>query len=50
VDQTLVLAGELGITSTPTLILPDGMVVPGYKTAEAILMLIGDNMAKVTAK
>lgn len=50
VDQTLTLAGELGITSTPTLVLPDGLVVPGYKTAEALLVLIGDNPAKVSAK
>lgn len=50
VDQTLALAGELGITSTPTLVLPDGLVVPGYKTAEALLVLIGDNLAQVSAK
>ena len=50
VDQTLVLAGELGIRSTPTLVLPDGMVVPGYKTAEALLTLIGVNVAQAGAQ
>jgi thiol:disulfide interchange protein DsbC len=42
VDQTLALVGELGIRSTPTLVMPDGLVVPGYKKAEALLALIGE--------
>jgi thiol:disulfide interchange protein DsbC len=44
VDQTIALAGELGIRSTPTLILPDGLVIPGYRKAEAILTIIGENL------
>jgi len=40
VDRTLKLAQELGIGSTPTLILPDGRMVPGYRTAEDILKMI----------
>jgi thiol:disulfide interchange protein DsbC len=50
VDQTLALVGELGISSTPTLVLPDGLVVPGYKTVEALLSLIGENVAKADAQ
>ena len=46
VDQTIALAAELGIRSTPTLILPDGLVVPGFKKAEALLSLIGENIAQ----
>jgi thiol:disulfide interchange protein DsbC len=48
VDQTLALAGELGIRSTPTLIMPNGVVVPGAKKAEALLTLIADNEALAT--
>ncbi|TNF49047.1 DsbC family protein [bacterium] len=40
IDRTIELARELGITSTPTMILPDGRVAPGYKKAEDILQLI----------
>lgn len=50
VDQTLALVVELGIRSTPTLVLPDGLVVPGYKNAEALLALIGENVAQVVAQ
>jgi thiol:disulfide interchange protein DsbC len=50
VDQTRALAAELGITSTPTLVLPDGLVEPGYKSAAALLTLIGDNVAKVNVQ
>ncbi len=46
VDQTLALVGELGIRSTPTLVMPDGLVVPGYKKAEALLVLIGENVVQ----
>lgn len=50
VDQTLALVGELGIRSTPTLVLPDGLVVPGFKNAEALLTLIGENVAQMVAQ
>ena len=46
VDQTIALAGELGIRSTPTLVLPDGRVIPGYRKAEAILTIIGENLTQ----
>jgi len=40
VDKTLVLAKELEIRSTPTLIMPDGRVLPGYKTADKLIEII----------
>jgi thiol:disulfide interchange protein DsbC len=50
VDQTLALVAKLGIRSTPTLVLPDGLVVSGYKNADALLTLIGENVAKVVVQ
>ncbi len=41
VDQTLALVETLGIRSTPTLVLPDGLVVSGAKSADDILKLLG---------
>ena len=40
VDRTIKLARDLGIGSTPTLILPDGRVAPGYRPAEEVLDLL----------
>ncbi|MBI5846964.1 MAG: DsbC family protein [Nitrospirae bacterium] len=40
VEANIKLAAELGITGTPTLILPDGMVVVGGKDARAIIELV----------
>ena len=40
VDQTLALGPELGIQSTPTLVLPNGLVMPGYKTADELIKRI----------
>ena len=37
VDETIKLARELNIRSTPTLIFPDGRVVSGFKTADEIV-------------
>ncbi len=50
IDQTLAMVGELGISSTPTLVMPDGQVVPGYRKAEALLAIIGENVAMATGK
>ena len=50
VDRTRALAVELGITGTPTLVLPDGLVAPGFKSADALLTLIGDNVARVNVQ
>ena len=36
IDQTIAVAGELGIRSTPTLVYPNGFVDPGYKKAEML--------------
>lgn len=40
IDDNIALAQSLGITSTPTLILPNGLVVPGFKSADDILRLL----------
>jgi thiol:disulfide interchange protein DsbC len=37
VDKNIALAKKLYITSTPTLIMPDGRVLPGFKKAEQII-------------
>lgn len=36
VDETIAVAGELGIRSTPTMIYPNGFVDPGYKKSEQL--------------
>jgi len=40
VDENIKLAEKLGIGSTPTIILPDGRVVPGYVDAPSLLKLM----------
>jgi thiol:disulfide interchange protein DsbC len=40
VDKNLKLADKLGISGAPTLILPDGRVIAGYKEADALIQLI----------
>lgn len=42
VDENIKLAQKLGITSVPTLILPDGKVISGYKDAKTLINLIGN--------
>ena len=44
VDQTLALAPDLGIQSTPTLVLPNGLVMPGYKTADDLVKRIREEL------
>lgn len=39
-ERNMALAYKLKIRSTPTMILPDGRVMPGYKKAEDILKLL----------
>lgn len=41
VDSTIKLAQTLGISGTPTLVLPDGRVMPGFRKAEEIRQLLG---------
>ncbi|HXV19539.1 MAG TPA: DsbC family protein [Desulfuromonadales bacterium] len=45
IDDTLALVEKLGINSTPTLVLPDGRVMPGYKKADDLLKLLGAKTA-----
>ena len=45
VDQNIALAHDLGIHSTPTLVLPDGRVFPGFKRADDILRLLNSPAA-----
>jgi thiol:disulfide interchange protein DsbC len=40
VAATKALAGELGLNGTPTLVLPDGTVLPGARKAEDLLQII----------
>ena len=42
VDDSTKLAEKLGISSLPTLVLPDGKIMPGYRDAKSILSLIGN--------
>lgn len=39
-DETIALAEKLGITGTPTIILPDGGVLSGFRTAPELIKLI----------
>jgi thiol:disulfide interchange protein DsbC len=41
VDETIKLGESLGITATPTLVLPDGTIMPGFKEAGELKKLIG---------
>jgi thiol:disulfide interchange protein DsbC len=40
VDENLKLARKLGISSAPTLIMPDGRVIKGYRDANTLKELI----------
>jgi thiol:disulfide interchange protein DsbC len=40
VDENMKLAERLGITGAPTLIMPDGRVIAGFKDADALKGLI----------
>jgi len=40
IDTHMQLAREIGIASTPGIVLPGGKIVPGYKSAAAILKLL----------
>jgi len=46
VDETLALVARLGINSTPTLVLPDGRVLPGYKKSDELLKLLSAGTAQ----
>jgi len=40
VDENIKLAEKFGIRGTPAIILPDGVIVPGYKDADSLIALI----------
>jgi thiol:disulfide interchange protein DsbC len=42
VDETMLLAEKLGISSTPTSILPDGRLVPGAVDSKTFINMIGN--------
>jgi protein-disulfide isomerase len=42
VDENIKLAEKQGITSVPSLVLPDGRIFPGYKDAKSLIQLIGN--------
>jgi thiol:disulfide interchange protein DsbC len=42
VDENMKLAKKLGIMSVPSVILPDGRIIPGYKDAKTLINLIGN--------
>ncbi len=42
VDENARLAQRLGINSVPSVILPDGRIIPGYKDAKTLIQLIGN--------
>lgn len=41
IDESMKTAAGIGIVSTPTLILPDGSILPGFKKAADLLKLLG---------
>jgi len=41
-EETRNLADQLNIRGTPTLILPDGRVIPGYRDANALMQLLAE--------
>ena len=43
IDLTLQIASKLGIRSTPTLIMPNGQIVPGYKELDHLIKVVDEN-------
>lgn len=43
IDQNLQLGQQLGIRGTPTLVLPNGQLAPGYRPLDELIDLIGNN-------
>ena len=50
VDANIRLAEELGVTGTPTLVLPDGLVITGVKDAKTLIELVTNPQKKGDAK
>ncbi len=40
IDDNIKLAEKFGITGTPAIIMSDGVIIPGYKEADALISLI----------
>lgn len=43
IDLTLQIAAAIGARSTPTLIMPNGQIVPGYKQLDHLLKVVDEN-------
>ena len=50
IDQNMALARELGIRGTPTMIMPDGQLLRGFRPAEAIETIIAEKKAAAKAE
>ncbi len=44
VDQHMTKAGQIGITDTPTLVLPDGSVIAGYVPASQLIRILDERI------
>ena len=45
IEKNLQLGRSIGVRSTPTLVFPDGRVIPGAKPADKILLLLDEAAA-----
>lgn len=45
IEKNKVLAAKLRVGSTPTLVMPDGRVMPGFKTADEIIKAVSEDGA-----
>jgi thiol:disulfide interchange protein DsbC len=43
IDDNLKLGEKLGINGVPAIILPNGIIIPGYKDADSLISLIDQN-------
>jgi thiol:disulfide interchange protein DsbC len=50
IDDNIELAKKLGVTGTPSIILPDGGIIPGFKDAESLVELIESATEQVRAE
>lgn len=46
IDANIKIAEELGITGTPTIVMPDGFVIVGAMGAEAMTQLVSQHLGK----
>lgn len=50
VDQHLAAGEAVGVTGTPTLVMDNGTVIPGYVNATQLVQMLEDNMKTTVAK